>query len=533
MHLESYDLNPLRNLLENGTEFIIDRLYYYVNEIGYAKYTSTLKEAWRMSIVGLSEPLIKNLKRTSDIPVFGPDDDFSSDPIASFGVLEAQRHRSRGITLEMFLGLMKYYRQSFIDLIISAGFKTGYEEYCRLYVNHYFDLTELGFCSEWIKDPLDPLIKELQKSNRRMTNEKNKYLTMFESVPNPVLFINKDKTLENLNNKAAILFKKLKTPGAIYYKEDKKEKTPDWLVRELEEFILSKASEFMLEKEFMTSEGQKVFNIEFKKMLDISNKYEGTIVILSDISDLKSIQKQLKEQNKELESITRLKSEFLKRTSHELKTPLISIKGFQQLLLEIHQDKLDIDMILLLEEIGDGCFRLEKIIKNLLKGAELESSKVELTKTKEDFSFLIKYCIKDLRGLADSRRHSIYLDLDDKIQINIDKEQIYDVLTNLLSNSFKYSQPGGNIHIHTEFDGDKVILSVKDDGIGFTEEEAERIFKMFGKLERYGQGLDLGIDGSGLGLYISKKIVELHGGEIWVESEGHNKGSTFYFSLPM
>ena len=74
---------------------------------------------------------------------------------------------------------------------------------------------------------------------------------------------------------------------------------------------------------------------------------------------------------------------------------------------------------------------------------------------------------------------------------------------------------------------------MEDNGIGFTEDEKEQIFKQFGKIERYGQGWDLGIEGSGLGLYISKKIVELHGGKIWVESEGRNKGSTFYFSLPI
>ncbi len=69
--------------------------------------------------------------------------------------------------------------------------------------------------------------------------------------------------------------------------------------------------------------------------------------------------------------------------------------------------------------------------------------------------------------------------------------------------------------------------------MGFTYEEKDRIFKQFGKIERYGQGIDILSGGSGLGLYISKKIIELHGGKIWMESEGRNKGSTFYFSLPL
>jgi len=79
----------------------------------------------------------------------------------------------------------------------------------------------------------------------------------------------------------------------------------------------------------------------------------------------------------------------------------------------------------------------------------------------------------------------------------------------------------------------KIFISVKDSGIGFTEEEKGQLFKRFGKIERFGQGYDVVTEGSGLGLYISKKIIELHGGDVWAESEGRNKGSTFYFSLPI
>lgn len=78
-----------------------------------------------------------------------------------------------------------------------------------------------------------------------------------------------------------------------------------------------------------------------------------------------------------------------------------------------------------------------------------------------------------------------------------------------------------------------IVLSIKDNGIGFSEEEKSKIFKQFGKIERYGQGLDIITEGSGLGLFISKKIIELHDGQIWVESEGRNKGTTFYISLPL
>jgi len=116
---------------------------------------------------------------------------------------------------------------------------------------------------------------------------------------------------------------------------------------------------------------------------------------------------------------------------------------------------------------------------------------------------------------------------------NFEKEKIYEVLMNLVSNAIKYTPTNGKITISSEVQNGNYVISVQDTGIGLTDEEKAKIFKKFGKIERYGKGLDVVSEGSGLGLYISKKIIELHKGNIWVESEGRKKGSTFYFSLPI
>ena len=139
----------------------------------------------------------------------------------------------------------------------------------------------------------------------------------------------------------------------------------------------------------------------------------------------------------------------------------------------------------------------------------------------------------ELEALAEKRNQMIKLDIHSNLYANIEKEEIHDVLSNLLINAIKYTPPMGKIEIKTELKEDFVVISVRDNGIGFTNEQKKIIFQQFGKIERYGQGLDLGIDGTGLGLYISKRIVESHGGKIWMESEGKDKGSTFYFSLPI
>jgi signal transduction histidine kinase len=245
-----------------------------------------------------------------------------------------------------------------------------------------------------------------------------------------------------------------------------------------------------------------------------------------DITEKKQVEQKLKEINK-------LKSEFLRRASHELKTPLISIKGYSDLILALHKDQINPDVISKLNEINRGCERLQSIINNLLATSRLESPDIKPKVQKEDLTFLIKFCIHELQSLAQTRNQSINLNRLDGHYAIFEKEEIHDVISNLLTNAIKYTPPYGKIDIKTDIQDNYVVISIKDNGIGFTNDEKKKIFHQFGKIERYGQGLDLGIDGTGLGLYISKRIVESHGGKIWMESEGKDKGSTFYFSLPL
>jgi signal transduction histidine kinase len=140
--------------------------------------------------------------------------------------------------------------------------------------------------------------------------------------------------------------------------------------------------------------------------------------------------------------------------------------------------------------------------------------------------------VKEVESLAALRGQTIFVDIEDKITTHFDKERLYDVIINLLSNAIKNTPPEGEITIFTEQKDNSIVVSVKDSGVGITEEEKKKLFKKFGKIERYGQSWDINIEGTGLGLYIAKKIVRLHGGNIWVQSEGRNKGSTFSFSIP-
>ncbi|MHA2128813.1 MAG: sensor histidine kinase, partial [Promethearchaeota archaeon] len=281
---------------------------------------------------------------------------------------------------------------------------------------------------------------------------------------------------------------------------------------------------------------EDIICVFYKNYPIINGQDKLVLFLISDAIEIEQrrwqVQQDLEEQNITLNKINKLKTELFSRTSHELKTPLISIKGFTELLLTLHKSKLDTETISILEEIKEGSKRLEKIVNLLLESTKLEAGQLELNRQDEDLSFLINFCVKELKGLARLRDQTILFNPNNKVKAFFDKERIYEVISNLLLNAVKYTPPGGTISIQTYADDNSHIVSVTDNGIGFTEEEKSQVFKQFGKIERYGQGWDVAIEGTGLGLYITKKLVELHNGKIWLESEGRNKGTTFYFSIP-
>ena len=135
--------------------------------------------------------------------------------------------------------------------------------------------------------------------------------------------------------------------------------------------------------------------------------------------------------------------------------------------------------------------------------------------------------------LIKRRKLDLKLELPNELFINLDKIRIEQVVLNLLSNAIKNTPPKGKILIKLYRKGNWAEFFVNDTGIGLTREEMDRIFTRFGKIERYGEGLEfIDIQGSGLGLYISKEIIDLHKGQIWAESAGRDKGSTFIIKLP-
>ena len=243
-----------------------------------------MEEAWRASVAGLSAPLIGLLSERSAPPELSPDDDFSSDPLSAFGVLEARRHRERGVPLPMFLGLMKYYRQSYVDLVLEAGFPPADEEAYRQVVERFFDRVEVAFVTEWDRTSGEARLEELSAVNRAMTNEKNKYLTLFESLPSPVVLLDREGKIDNANHAAAELLGGNETPGSRYYAAERKGDALPFLSEELSAFLASGVSSRGVEKVLETARGVRQYRVEIRRMPDVSGKFEGTVVIFTDLT---------------------------------------------------------------------------------------------------------------------------------------------------------------------------------------------------------------------------------------------------------
>ena len=369
-------------------------------------------------------------------------------------------------------------------------------------------------------------ITDLRVVQENLKQSEEKYRFLYETTPFSVVLLNSDGIIVDCNSTAETMFgfNKIELIGRHF--KNISVIHQDYLPELFNLFqrIIKGEKLHRIDIQVYKKDGSLIWII-FRASLIKIDKENYIQVILYDIAERKLLEKELKE-------INQLKSEILERTSHELKTPLISIKGFTDLLLDLHKEKFDAETVSILDEIKQGTEQLQTIINKLLETSYLESGKVQFNPIEDDLSFLVKFCVKNLRGLANTRKHFISLDMPEKLIVKFEKEKLYEVVSHLIINAIKYTPPYGEIKIQSEIDGAFTIVSVKDNGIGITKEEHKKIFKQFGKIERYGQGWDIGIEGTGMGLYTSKKIVELHGGKIWVESEGRNMGSKFSFSLP-
>jgi signal transduction histidine kinase len=231
----------------------------------------------------------------------------------------------------------------------------------------------------------------------------------------------------------------------------------------------------------------------------------------------------------ELETASRHKSEFLANMSHELRTPLNAIIGFSQVLRERMFGELNPKQAEYLDDILSSGNHLLSLINDVLDLSKVEAGQVELEVAPFSLHDALERGVVMVRERTVGRGLRVSLDLAPEVNlVTADERRIRQVVFNLLSNAVKFTPEGGSIVVATERRDGEVHVSVRDTGSGVAPEDRERIFEEF-------QQTEVGVrqrEGTGLGLALSKRLVELHGGRIWVESEP-DCGSRFVFTLPL
>ncbi|KKM70664.1 hypothetical protein LCGC14_1438440, partial [marine sediment metagenome] len=265
-------------------------------------------------------------------------------------------------------------------------------------------------------------------------------------------------------------------------------------------------------------------------LVEINNELK-VFGLISDNTERKKIDDMIKREVKQLKELDQIRNALVTRISHELNTPLISILNGSQYLLDSYSEKMSDEVENIVKIIYQGGYRLKEMVDNLITAYEIETEQIIFNIKRENLIPIIKECVEGLIFQAEKRKVFINLELPTELNTDVDKRMIKKVILNLLSNAIKNTQPKGNIYIKSFEHHNFLDIIIRDTGVGLTEKEKPTLFKKFGKIERYGKGMDVDIEGPGLGLYIANEIVKLHVGEILVKSKGRNKGSTFTLRL--
>jgi PAS domain S-box-containing protein len=264
------------------------------------------------------------------------------------------------------------------------------------------------------------------------------------------------------------------------------------------------------EKEYWHKNGQRI------PVLVAMTRIESTDTCIGFVLDIS-----------ERKEMDRRKDEFISMASHELKTPLTSLKGFLTLLqrrLVLTGDEKELYYLARMDAQVDN---LTKLINDLLDISKLQIGQLVYTEECFDMNTLVQEIVENFQGMT--QRHRILLEVETQAQVFGDRGRLGQVLTNLLDNAIKYSPQTNSVLVQVTKDWDIATVSVQDFGIGIAKEYQHKIFERFYQVT---DTTEKTYPGLGMGLYISKEIIKRHGGQLWVKSE-KGQGTTFYFSLPL
>lgn len=282
---------------------------------------------------------------------------------------------------------------------------------------------------------------------------------------------------------------------------------------------------------------QNESNITFEIALFIISIISGVFLIKSiyrEIETDSSVEKlinKINENNKSLRNMEIQKSEFISLASHQLRGPLVNIRGYASVILEGDYGKIPEELKSPLEKIYQSSNFMSLLINDLLNVSRIEKGQIEYLLEEFDLTKVLNEIIQEFSKTIKDKGLKLRIKFDEKreIKVNADISKTKQIIYNLIDNSIKYT-PKGTIEIRLERGREFAKISIEDTGIGVSEEMKSRIFKKF---SRDKDALEIDVSGTGLGLYVAHNMIGSMGGKLSVESEGRGKGSTFYMELPL
>ncbi len=368
-------------------------------------------------------------------------------------------------------------------------------------------------------------------TEKKIEENEKRIKAFFKSGPDAIVVINEQQEILEWNPKAEVIFGyraeevigKLLSDTIIphQYREAHKKGMQHFL-KTGEGPVLNKTIEITA----LNKAGR-----EFYINLSISNvKLEGKwlfIAFLSDITERKKTEETLIRKEAELLRIKMAeerKDEFISIASHELKTPLTTIKAYAQLAISVMEP--DTATTGYIKKIDEYTGKLNTLLNELLDVSKIHAGKLKLSPAEIDFKDFFKDVLTTMQQITPT--HKLILDKNDNAIVKIDTLRLEQVVTNLISNAAKYSPGKEKIIINSMKKDDTLVVSFTDYGIGIPQENITKVFDRFYRVDEVSKEFS----GLGIGLFISAEIIKQHGGTIWAESK-EGEGSTFYFSLPL